>query len=213
MYEKDKIVAAGRWLNRQADGDRRLLAAVLGLPLLAGALLVGQALVLAALIHRAVVEGAGLGALWPQLLVLGVILAIRIGLGAFGEIAAVKLGEAIKARLRMTIVRDLLARAPTWTASKSSGALSSTVLEQVEALDGYFVRYLPALIQAAILPLAFAAVAFSFDWIVGLLFLVTAPLIPVFMALAGWGAELASRAQASALNRLSAASPTGCADW
>lgn len=203
MNDKANIVAAGRWLNRQADGDRPLLAVVLGLPLLAGALLVGQALVLAALIHRAVIDGAGLGVLWPQLVLLGTILAIRIGLGAFGEVAAVKLGETIKARLRGVMIRDLLSRAPTWTASRSSGALSSTVLEQVEALDGYFVRYLPALVQASILPLAFAAVAFSFDWIIGLLFLITAPLIPVFMALAGWGAELASRAQASALNRLS----------
>ncbi|MDB5542112.1 MAG: transporter ATP-binding protein [Devosia sp.] len=203
MDEKANIVASGRWLNRLAAGDRPLLAAVLGLPLLAGGLLVAQALVLATLLHRAIVEGAGLAALVPQLLVLGAILAVRIGLGALGEAAAVRLGEAIKARLRVAMVRDLLSRAPVWTASKSSGALSSTVLEQVEGLDGYFARYLPALVQAAILPLAFAAVAFSVDWIVGLLFLITAPLIPVFMALAGWGAELASRAQASALNRLS----------
>ena len=34
------------------------------------------------------------------------------------------------------------------------------------------------------------------DWMVALLLLITAPLIPVFMALAGWGAEAASRRQA-----------------
>ncbi len=77
------------------------------------------------------------------------------------------------------------------------------MLEQVEALDGYFTRYLPAMVQAALLPVGFAVVAFSVDWIVGLLFLISAPLIPVFMALAGWGAEAASRSQAAALNRLS----------
>lgn len=203
MEDKAKIVAQGRWLNRLASADRPLLAAVLGLPLLAGGLLVVQALVLAALLHRAIVEGAGLAVLLPQVLLLATILAIRIALGGFGEVAAVRFGEAIKQRLRAGLVADLLRRSPTWTASKSSGALSSTVLEQVEALDGYFTRYLPAMVQAALLPIAFAAIAFSVDWIVGLLFLVSAPLIPVFMALAGWGAELASRSQASALNRLS----------
>jgi len=203
MDDKAKIAAQGRWLNRLAMADRPLLAAVLGLPLLAGALLVAQALVLASLLHRAIVEGAGVAALLPDVLVLATILLIRIGLGALGEAAAIGFGEAIKQRLRAALVGDLLQRQPLWTASKSSGALSSTVLEQVEALDGYFTRYLPAMVQAAILPIAFAAIAFSVDWIVGLLFLISAPLIPVFMALVGWGAEAASRSQAAALNRLS----------
>jgi ATP-binding cassette subfamily C protein CydD len=203
MDDKDNIVAQGRWLNRLAAADRPLLAAVLGLPLVAGGLLVAQALVLATLLHRAIVEGAAVTALLPQVLLLATILLIRIALGGLGEVAALRFGEAIKQRLRGGLVRDLLHRSPTWTAAKSSGALSSTVLEQVEALDGYFTRYLPAMVQAAILPIAFAAIAFSIDWIVGLLFLISAPLIPVFMALAGWGAEAASRSQASALNRLS----------
>lgn len=203
MEDKADIVARGRWLNRLAASDRPLLVAVLGLPLLAGGLLVVQALVLATLLHRAVIEGATVAALMPQVAMLGAVLLTRIGLGTLGESAAVRFGEAIKRRLRSGLVDDLLRRQPTWTASKSSGALSSTVIEQVESLDGYFTRYLPAMVQAAILPVAFAAITFSLDWIVGLLFLVTAPLIPVFMALAGWGAEAASRSQASALNRLS----------
>ena len=131
-------------------------------------------------------------------------LPVRVGLSALGEAAAVRLSETIKARLRHTMFAALVRRSPSWIAGKSSGALSSTLVEQVEALDGYFARYLPAMVQAAILPLAFAVVVFPIDWIVWLLFLVTAPLIPVFMALAGWGAEAASRSQASALNRLSA---------
>jgi ATP-binding cassette subfamily C protein CydD len=203
MDDKDKIVAQGRWLNQLAGADRVLLAAVLGLPLLAGALLVAQAAVLAGVLHRAIVEGAVLTGLLPQVALLATILVVRIALGGFGELAAMRFGEAIKQRLRFDMVVDLLQRSPTWTAARSSGALSSTVLEQVEALDGYFTRYLPAMVQAAILPVAFAVIAFSVDWIVGLLFLISAPLIPVFMALAGWGAEAASRSQAAALNRLS----------
>lgn len=203
MNDKDKIVAQGRWLNRLAAPDRPVLVAVLGLPLLAGALLVVQAMVLAGVLHRAIVEGAALATLLPQVALLATILVIRIVLGGLGEVAAIAFGEAIKQRLRAGLVAGLLRRPPTWTAARSSGALSSTVLEQVEALDGYFTRYLPAMVQAAILPLAFAVIAFSVDWIVGLLFLISAPLIPVFMALAGWGAEAASRSQAAALNRLS----------
>src|SRR5690606_38879795 len=64
--------------------------------------------------------------------------------------------------------------------------------------------FLPAMIQAAILPMAFAVIVLPVDWVAGMLLLVTAPLIPVFMALAGWGAEAAKRAEAVAFARLSA---------
>src|SRR5690606_40685981 len=62
--------------------------------------------------------------------------------------------------------------------------------------------YLPAMIQASLLPIAFGAIILPLDWLAGLLFLISAPLIPVFMALAGWGAQIATNKQARALSLL-----------
>lgn len=203
MDEKAKIVAQGRWLDGLARQNRARLMAIIALPLAAGLLLLGQAWVLATILHRAIVEGAALASLWPSVAGLATILLVRLALGATGDALATRFSEGIKSALRGTMFRALMLRAPVWTAGKSSGALSSALIEQVEALDGYFSRYLPAMVQAALLPLAFAIVILPVDWVVAVLFLCTAPLIPVFMALAGWGAEAASRSQASALNRLS----------
>jgi len=202
MQHKDEIVAQGRWLNRVALADWRLLAAVLVLPLAAGLLLPVQAGLLASVLHGAIVEGAAASAMLPQLAWLAAIITARIAIAALGEMLAVRHAEAVKGGLRRTMFGMVLGHRPDWTAARSSGALSSTLIEQVETLDGYLSRYLPAVVQAVILPAGFAVLVFPFDWVVGLLFLVTAPLIPLFMALAGWGAEAASRAQASALNRL-----------
>ncbi|MGV3491902.1 MAG: thiol reductant ABC exporter subunit CydD [Devosia sp.] len=193
----------GRWLSGLAQRRRGLLAAVVALPTAAGILLLAQAWVLADVLQRAVVEGATPTLLWPSAALLATILGVRIALSVVGEMLAVRLSESVKSNLRGSMFRDLLQRAPVWTAGRSSGALSSVLIEQVEALDGFFARYLPAMVQATLLPLAFAIVIFPVDWVVAVLFLVTAPLIPVFMALAGWGAEAASRRQATALNRLS----------
>src|SRR5690606_14288804 len=110
--------------------------------------------------------------------------------------------EAAKLRLRQVLGALMLGHLPVWTQARSSGALAATLVEQTEAMDGYLSRYLPTMLQAAILPIVFAAVILPFDWVAALLFVVTAPLIPVFMALAGWGAEAASAKQASALSRL-----------
>jgi ATP-binding cassette subfamily C protein CydD len=82
---------------------------------------------------------------------------------------AVEASEAIKLDLRRRLFGAMLHKLPVWTGARSSGALSILVLEQVEALDGFFVRYLPAMIQAAALPMAFAAVVLPLDWVVGLI--------------------------------------------
>jgi ATP-binding cassette subfamily C protein CydD len=175
----------------------------IGFPLVAGGLLIVQAFMLAHVLDAAIVGGQPLAALLVPVGLIAVLLMARIGLGLAGEIFASRASESIKLKLRGLLVADILARAPTWTAGRSGGALTILVLEQVQAIDGYLTRYIPAMAQAALLPLAFAVVVLPVDWMVALLFLVTAPLIPVFMALAGWGAEAASRRQASALARLS----------
>lgn len=204
MEDRAKMGAEVRWLNDLARPHRLLLVPAVGFPLLSGLLLLAQAWTLAGVLHAAIVEHTLLVELLPSVGVLASLLAVRAGLAMGGEILSVRLAEAIKAGLRRSIFADRMTRRPIWSATKSSGSLSSTAVEQVEALDGYFARYLPALVQAGLLPIAFAVVILPVDWIVAVLFLVTAPLIPVFMALAGWGAEAASRSQASALGRLSA---------
>lgn len=194
--------AASRWLGKRvADGGAGLRVAI-ALPLLSGALLVAQCYALAGVLHGAIIDHRPLASLGMDIAIFGALLTARIAMAMAGEMLAVNAGEAIKLKIRGGLAAQMLMREPIWFAGRSSGALSGTVVDQVDALEGYFVRYLPAAVQAAILPLAFAAVVMPIDWIVGLLLLVTAPLIPVFMALAGWGAEAASKAQAQALNRL-----------
>lgn len=180
----------------------RAYAIALVAPLAAGALLVWQAATLAALLDRAIVHGEAASALLPGLALIAALILARALVSALGEAVALRAAERIKLWLRSHLFAGLLARPPVWTDQRSSGALSTTLVEQVDAIEGFFARFYPAMIQATLLPLAFAAVALSFDWLVALLFIVTAPLIPVFMALVGWGAEAATERQADALSRL-----------
>ncbi|MDO8361116.1 MAG: thiol reductant ABC exporter subunit CydD [Devosia sp.] len=189
-----------RRLSRDGGFAARLALVV---PLVSGALLLVQAALLARILHGAITGGLGVVSLSGAFAWLGGVIVVRIAISTAGELLAASAGETVKLRLRRTLVRTMLGRPPMWTAARASGALSGLVVEQVEALDGYLTRYLPAMGQAAVLPLAFAVVIVPVDWVVALLFFVTAPLIPVFMALAGWGAEAASRRQADALSRLS----------
>ena len=59
----------------------------------------------------------------------------------------------------------------------------------------YLVRYRPARWKVMTVPLVILAVVAPLSWIAALILLIAAPLIPVFMALVGMGAQAASRAQ------------------
>ncbi|MBF9235019.1 thiol reductant ABC exporter subunit CydD [Microvirga sp. BT350] len=182
----------------------RVLAAVsVAAPLISGALLVVQAYLLAHVLHGAIVGGEARDALLPSILAIAGLIGARSLLAFAGERAGVRAAEAVKSKLRKALFGRLVGEDPTWTASRSSGALANMIVDQVEALEGFFARYMPALVAAAILPLAFAITVLPVEPVVGLLFLVTAPLIPVFMALVGWGAEAASRNHVQAMARLS----------
>ena len=194
---------AGRWLGALARVGGMPAWAALVLPILGGALRVVQCWLLANVLHRAISQAVPVASLMPDIVGIALVMIARASLGAAGEFLATIAAETAKQRLRQALVDDILRRPPSWTAAQSSGRLAGLVLEQVDAVEGYLSRYVPAVAQAALLPVAFAAIVFPVDWVVGLLFLVTAPLIPVFMALAGWGAEAASRDQADTLARLS----------
>jgi len=171
-------------------------------PLLGGALLVWQAWTLTHVIGGAIETGAPVETLAPGIaLILGLLLT-RAALAAIGDRAGIAAAETIKANVRAALFSRLLATSPHAAGQPQSGAASAAIIDQAEALDGFFAHYLPAMIQATILPIAFGAIILPLDWLAGLLFLVTAPLIPVFMALAGWGAQIATNKQARALSLL-----------
>ncbi|MBK1781380.1 thiol reductant ABC exporter subunit CydD [Advenella sp. WQ 585] len=175
----------------------------IGAPLIAGGVLVFQAWVLAKTLDQAIRLSVAPTQLWEQMLLIGLLIALRASIVWSGEMAASRASEQIKQQLRQQFFAQLLARGPAWSKQTPAGALTTAILDQVQALDGYLQRFLPATISAVFLPLAFAIVILPIDWIVTLLFLISAPLIPLFMALIGIRAEAANQKHQQVLSRLS----------
>jgi ATP-binding cassette subfamily C protein CydD len=92
---------------------------------------------------------------------------------------------------------------PAAIKQRRSGELAAVTLEQVDALENYFSRYLPQQMIVGALPIIMIIVVMPVNWVVGLIFLVTGPLVPVFMALVGMGAASANRSQFLAMARMS----------
>lgn len=200
MTSKDRL--NGKALSALTRHGGPWVSLAIAAPLVGGALLVWQTWLLADILGRTIQQGQPLATVTPAIGLVLALLITRAMLGAMGERAGVSAAEAIKLQVRQALFAQLLARPPRAPDQPQSGAAASAIIDQAEALDGYFARYLPAMIQATLLPLAFGAIILPLDWLAGLLFLVTAPLIPLFMALVGWGAQIATTRQARALSQL-----------
>lgn len=195
--------AESRWLRGLQGHARGPLMIAIAAPLVAGVLVVFQAFLLAHVLDRAISGHAPARDLLPGVIAFALIIIGRALIGRVGEEAGAVAAERIKALLRRSLFSHLMAAPPAWVRGRASGAMASVLMEQVEAIDGFFSRFLPAMIAAAVLPIAFAVTVMPFEPIAGLLFFVSAPMIPLFMALVGWGAEAASRRHLNAFARLS----------
>ena len=146
--------------------------------------------------------GGGMEAAWPWL-ALGVVAATARG--AFGSLSARAGSEAArraKAALRRRVVVASLAipageRPPV-------GSLMTSAVDEVEALDGYVARFLPARKAAALVPfLVLGATAVASPFSAGILAFTLIPFV-LALALAGGAAADRARRQFDALSRLSA---------
>lgn len=192
-----------RYLGGLAKQAKGYLSLAIMAPVLSGLLLLIQARLLAGVLDKAIVQGLAKEALLLDIALILLLLVTRTFITWQGERAGIKASEKIKALVRQSLFADILSRSPAWSRQQASGAIAGVLVEQVEAFDGYFAHYLPALIAGTFLPIVFALFVLPVDWVAGLLLLLTAPLIPLFMALVGWGAEAASRRHLEAFTRLS----------
>ncbi|WP_306517711.1 thiol reductant ABC exporter subunit CydD [Cutibacterium granulosum] len=107
------------------------------------------------------------------------------------ESLAHRASAAVKSQLRRDILTARLAR-PT-DARTSSSTLITLVTTGLDALDGYYSKYLPQLVLASIVPVVLAIAIGLQDVRSLVIVIITVPLIPVFMALIGWRTEAAMK--------------------
>lgn len=170
----------------------------------AGLLVLAQAWFLSATIDRVFLGGQSLRQVTPLLLVLLGVMLLRAVLQSGSEIAANSVAVRVKTELRRALFDHLLALGPAYVRGERTGELTAAAVEGVESLDAYFRQYLPQVAVAALVPLAILLIVFPLDLLSGMVFLLTAPLIPVFMLLIGKSADALTRRQYDLLGRLSA---------
>ena len=193
-----------RWLFKRARTARIWVILAVGLGLGSGILLIAQARLLANIVHGAFMDNLSRNVLWPYFVALFGVVMVRAVLGWGREVAGFHAGAKVREEVRMSLMEHIFTLGPAYTSRQRTGALASTAMEHVEGLHDFYGFYLPQLALAVMIPVAILAFVFPLSWLAGVLLLVTAPLIPLFMILVGMGAESISQRHFQALARISA---------
>lgn len=183
------IMAPGRRHQRRAA----VLSVLAGLvwPLQAGVVAWAIGAVLAGASPSAIATALGFGGLG----------LLRVTLTTLAEAQAHSAADAILARARIEIVANEARRA-TDSAFGGAGSLAALAGEKLDLLAPYVSRYAPARARVMVLPLVILGLAFWQSWAVGVVLLISGPLIPVFMALVGMAAKEASARQMAEIGTL-----------
>ncbi|WP_198506825.1 thiol reductant ABC exporter subunit CydD [Dyella ginsengisoli] len=177
------------WLKSFRSRVRAPLRQATALGLVNGLLLVAQAWLAAWAINAGVMHHAPMARLWPALAALPVVFVLRFALARAAERVAFRAGAIVRRTLRADLLAHLQRLGPAWLQRQARGDLVTSVVGGVEAMEGYYARYLPTMGMTALLPLAILVAVFPADWVSALVMLVSAPLIPFFMWMIGKGTE------------------------
>jgi ATP-binding cassette subfamily C protein CydD len=189
----DQKPLAGSWLRLSV-----------GLGFANGMLMILQAWLLAWMIDAAIFADVELGALGHLFWLLLLLFILRATVGWASEETAFRAAAQVKLKIRDKIYRHIQVAGPAWLAGQRSGALVEDLTKGIEGLEGYYARYIPAMSLTVLVPFAILLVVLPLDWLSGLVMLLTAPLIPLFMVLIGQKAEDLNRRQWKALARMGA---------
>ncbi|BBG29930.1 thiol reductant ABC exporter subunit CydD [Zymobacter palmae] len=182
----------GRW-------NRVIMLAATGSTLL----LLLQAWAIASVVYRLAIEHAPLSSLTLPLIILPVAFLGRGALAWLRTEAGVRCGLAIRQSVREDVLRRIGERGPLWSQRQHSAALGNQVWDQVDALQNYYADYRPQMLLCGTIPLIILCAVLPVSWAAALILLITGPLIPLNMAMIGWGAKNLQDQQLTETHRMS----------
>ena len=149
-----------------------------------------------------IIDGRPVAALAPDLLAFAAVVVARAVFIWLLDVLAVRGAARVKSQLRMRVVAAIAKLGPAWLADRNSARVTTVVSQGLDALDGYFAKYLPQLILTAIATPVILLVLLLQDFPTAIIIIITLPLIPLFMVLIGWATQAVQKKQWAALNKL-----------
>lgn len=190
-------------LKQLAFQRKNMMAFLAAASLLKGIATIGQALFFVFIADRVFLQNASFESLLPFFAGLFAAILLRVAAGyAIGR-AGVNLAADVKSEFRNTLIKSFAENPLLSAAQGQSGQKVSLLMDAVDETDGFFSKYIPQMMQTYIIPVLLLGVIFSQNWTTGVIILITAPFIPVFMAMVGKGTKKKADEKMQQLNQFS----------
>ena len=193
-----------KWLRAQQEPIKKLMRANIVLATLSALILVAQTYFLATLLDKLIMQKVPRDELIPYFLGLIIGFGMRAIILWAREKIGFQSGQLLRNHIRQKILDKIHLVGPATINQKPAGSWASIMLEQVENLHNFYARFLPQQSLSGIVPVVILIAVFPLNWAAGLILMITAPLVPVFMILVGIAAADSSQKNMETLARLSA---------
>ncbi|MBU5445007.1 thiol reductant ABC exporter subunit CydD [Paenibacillus sp. MSJ-34] len=172
-------------MSELVSAQRKHLVLLGGMSLALGAAIAGQAALLAEAVERIFVQSASFSSVVAILGALLGVMAARTLLSYGNGRIGLRMAARAKTEMRAAVLRKLSNASVPAALSGQTGGKVSVALDAVDEADSYFSQYMPRMAEAAVIPILILIVVFAEHMNSGLIMLVTAPFIPIFMVLVG----------------------------
>ena len=193
-----------KWLRAQQEPIKKLMRANIVLATLSSFILVAQTYFLATLLDKLIIQNVPRDELIPYFLGLIIGFGMRAIILWAREKIGFQSGQLLRNHIRQKILDKIHLVGPATINQKPAGSWASIMLEQVENLHNFYARFLPQQSLSAIVPVVIFIAVFPLNWAAGLILMITAPLVPLFMIIVGIAAADNSQKNMDTLSRLSA---------
>ncbi|MCP1274032.1 thiol reductant ABC exporter subunit CydD [Gluconobacter albidus] len=195
----DKTIAKA-WVKAQGRASRSRTSVVVCLGLLSTLLGLLQAWALARTLASVLTHDTD--STGPAIAVFLLACLLRVILSTVQEMTAVSAGIQGRRRLRKEVLDRILSEGPALLRRHHSAAIAATLVDRIEALDGYFARWLPAASLWLVSQWLVVVAVYVENHQAGLILAACCAVLPIFQAVFGIATAVASRKQFLAMARL-----------
>ncbi|WP_156288722.1 thiol reductant ABC exporter subunit CydD [Oceanobacillus salinisoli] len=151
-----------------------------------GASILGQAYLFATIIDGVFLKGVPFSDITTLLAGLLFVLFARTLFNYLIGKTGIKMASRVKRGLRQFLLRTYSNTTLQSSIHGQSGQKVSVLLDAVDKVDSYFSKYIPKIFQATIIPVLIFIVIFFEHVPTGVIILITAPFIPIYMVVIGF---------------------------
>ncbi|RDW18075.1 thiol reductant ABC exporter subunit CydD [Oceanobacillus arenosus] len=176
-------------LMAMAKEQRMKMLLIVISAVLSGVAIIGQSYLFVIIVNRVFLKGNSFSEIIPYLLWLIVALFARTLFSYLSGRTGIKMASKVKGNLRSALLNKFSRNPLQVSLQGQSGQKVSVMMDTVDEIDRYFSNYIPQVVQSMIIPIMILIVIFYEHAATGIIIIITAPFIPIFMMIIGFNTK------------------------